>query len=74
MKLYRVNLKGFGYSNCVVYGSSYVVAEDSHKAYLKVRKYLDDKGYGFKKEREMKSVDLIADEDEYTDVQTRLFL
>lgn len=73
-KLYRVNLRGLASSTGVGYQTSYVIAKNPDEAYRKVRKYLDDKDYGFSHERELESVELIADEYEYTDVRTRLFL
>lgn len=70
-KLFRVNLRGLKSS---VFGSSYVIAQDSNEAYQKVRKHLDEKNYGFSKERELESVELIAENIDYTDTQKRLFL
>ena len=59
MNLYKVTLRGF-------YGSidrmSYVVATDSGCAYKIVRDYLDSKSLGFRDDRAMKSVELLAEE------------
>jgi len=74
MKLYRVNLRGLTNATGVQYNSSYVVADDTAEAYKRVRKWLDDEDYGFSHERELESVELLADEYEYNDVKTRLFL
>lgn len=75
LKLYKVTLKGMQYSTTgVVYGVSYVVEEDSHKAYLKVREFLDKGDLGFSKDRELEKVELIADTYEYTDVDNLLFI
>lgn len=75
MKLYRVTLRGvFGSNITMNYTVSYVIAEDSNLAYLKVKNYLDEKDYGFSKERELDKVELIADSKEYNDCLTMLFL
>lgn len=75
MKLYRVTLRGvFGSNITMNYTVSYVIAEDSNLAYLKVKNYFDEKDYGFSKERELDKVELIADSKEYNDCLTMLFL
>jgi hypothetical protein len=75
MKLFLVTLRGFGgYSPAVDYHSSYVIAPNCDDAYLTVRQWLDKKDYGFKMERELDNIKLIADEYEFTDVKTRLFI
>ena len=74
-KLYRVTLRGMTYSSTgVVYGVSYVVAENSAEAYQKVRDFLDEGDLGFSGDRELDKVELIADTYKYTDVKTLLFL
>lgn len=73
-KLYRVRLKGLTSSTGVDLSCSYVIAPDPTSAYEKVRKWLDEKDYGFKHARELESIHLIAEEYEYTDVRTRLFV
>ena len=70
MKLFKVNLRGF--TNNPV-GSSMVVAGDPTTAYETVRAWLDEKNYGFRKDRELDSVELVADNNEYTDAPARLF-
>lgn len=74
MKLFIVKLRGLGTTRGIDYSKSYVVADDTDEAYKIVRKFLNDKDYGFSKERELSSVELIADENEFTDVMTRLFI
>lgn len=75
VKLYKVTLKGMNYSSTgVIYGSSYVVAEDPNEAYKKVRKFLDENGIGFSKDRELDKIELIADTYRYTDVGCLLHL
>ncbi len=71
MKLHRVSLRGM---SGTAYGVSYVVAGNSDEAYQKVRSWLDDHDYGFRHERAMDSVDLLADTDHYNDTGTMLFL
>lgn len=74
-KLYRITLRGLKYNSTgVVEGISYVVATDAEKAYQKVRKRLDEKGYGFRKDRELDKIELIASNYEYTDTGTLLYL
>ena len=75
MKLYLVTCKGMTYTstgNCP-HGIAFVVAEDSEKAYEKLRKYLDENELGFRHERELSKIELLADADKYPDVN-RLFL
>ncbi|MEM9282092.1 MAG: hypothetical protein AAGA96_09715 [Verrucomicrobiota bacterium] len=71
MKLYQVKLRGF-YDNPI--GAPMVVATDPTTAYEMVRKWLEDKDYGFRKDQELASVELVADDYEYTDAPSRLFL
>ena len=73
MKLFLVTLQGLNNSTGVSYHSSYVVATDPNEAYFKVRVWLDKKDYGFRHERELDSVKLIADESTYSDIRTPLF-
>ena len=74
MKLFRVNLTGLNNITGVNLQSSYVIAEDANLAYEKVRKYLDEKDYGFRDDRAMESVQLLAEDYEYTETRVRLFL
>ena len=68
-KLYKVTLKGMTFSSTgSCYGVSYVIAEDSHKAYMKVKKFLDDNNLGFTKDRELKTVELIASSYQYNNI------
>ena len=74
-KLYRVTLRGMTYSTTgVVEGISYVVATGAEEAYQKVKKRLDDKNYGFREDRELDKVELLASTYEYTDTKTLLYL
>ncbi len=67
MKLFKIDL---GYP----LGEFYVVAKDPTNAYKKIRTDLDDRDYGFSKDREMETVELIAEASEYPDCETRLLI
>lgn len=69
-KLWRVNLR----SHMERYNPSYVVAPDAAEAYRTVRDDLDKRDYGFAKDRELLSVELVAEDYEYTETGNRLFL
>jgi hypothetical protein len=56
------------------YGVSYVVAENSDEAYGKVKRFLDEKNLGFLHERQLDSVELMADEKQYGESSAMLFL
>jgi hypothetical protein len=71
MKLYRVNLQGFYNTK---FASPMVVAKDPTTAYETVKFWLKEKDYGFEKDREMKSIELIADSYEHTKATSILFL
>jgi hypothetical protein len=74
-KLYLVTCRGMQYSaDGVKHGIAYVVAKDSYEAYKKVRKHLDSRNLGFAKERELKAVELLAEDSDYADCQIKLFL
>ena len=75
MKLFKVTLRGMTVTSTgVVYGVSYAVAEDPTTAYLKVKKFLESNDIGFSKERELLSVELVADSDPYPGCGTLLHL
>ena len=74
MKLFRVIIRGGCSTTSTNYHYSYVVAENSVIAYEKVRKFLDEKDLCFSSEREMESVELIAEEGNYPECRTILFL
>ena len=75
MKLYRVKLRGMQHSTVSTrYGISYVVAEDPTKAYNLVKKYVDDEDLGFSQDREMESVELLAETGGYPGCLTQLFI
>ena len=74
MKLFKVTTRFTPTTIGIDYSQSYVVAEDPNKAYKMVRAFLDKEALGFDHERELKFVELIAEESRYTDIGTRLFL
>ena len=74
-KLFRVILRGMTSSTTgVAYGISYVIAKNMDEAYKKVREFLDDSDIGFRKDREIEKVELLAEDYQYTDTGTMLFL
>jgi hypothetical protein len=78
MKLYRVTLKGMTYSSLgsgTTHGDCYVVANNTEEAYRKVREYIDKKDFGFAYERELNTVQLLAESDkDYPACGKQLFL
>lgn len=74
-KLYRVTLRGMHYSSTgVIYGIAYVVAEDTEKAYKKVRDSLEKRDIGFKSDRELLQIELLAEDKNYPDCNTILYV
>lgn len=65
MKLYKITLRN--------YDVAYSVANDAESAYQLVRKHLDKNDLGFKDERELLTVELIADDSRYPECKTRLY-
>jgi len=55
-------------------GEFYAVAKDPTTAYKKVRADLDNEDYGFRKDREMETIELIAEATRFPDCVTRLIL
>lgn len=74
MKLYKVTIRGGFNPTATNYNVSYVVANDSTSAYKLVRAFLDKKDLCFEDEREMKTVELLADTAEYGSCRTLLFI
>lgn len=58
MKLYLVKLRGMSVGG---HKESYVVANEPSEAYKTVRKFLDEKKWGFDDDRELLSVELLAE-------------
>ena len=67
MNLYRVMLNG-------MYRASYVVAPNAEMAYLEVRAYLTMHDIGEPEDRALKTVELLAEDNEYSECGTRLFI
>ena len=65
-KLYRITLRG--------YDTVYVVAKDTTEAYMTVRNDLDKRDYGFSKDREMKNIELLAEDSQYPECDIRLYV
>ena len=76
MNLYRVTCKGMTvqYAGNSVHGVVYVIADNSHDAYSQVRQYLDDNDLGFRYERCLDKVELLAENRTYPECGYRLFL
>lgn len=70
-KLWKVTLRGLAGSTHRV---CYVVADDSQAAYAKVRADLDRRDYGFRRDRMLDQIELIAEDNEYTETPSRLYL
>jgi hypothetical protein len=75
-KLYKVTLKGMTCSTAgsIAYGESYVIAEDETKAYNKVKDFLDENYIGFSYDRALATIEVLAEDDRYTDYGHLLFL
>lgn len=71
MKLYKVTLQGMSFSATgPTYGAGYVMAADPKEAYEIMRKSVDKWGVGFSWERGLKSVELVADTEQYGECKT----
>lgn len=75
-RLYLVRCKGMQTTSGgqVAYGQAFVVAENPDEAYRKLRSSLDARGLGFVKEREMQSVELVAEAIDYPDCGIIVYL
>lgn len=67
MKLYKVNLRPH-------WGEFYVIAKSSDAAYKKVRVDLENREIGSQKDRELRGILLLAEDVEYPDCETRLYV
>jgi hypothetical protein len=74
MKLYKITIKGGTSASGTDYNTAYVVASDPAAAYKKYRSFLDKEDLCFTDEREMKKIELIADQDRYGECGTLLFV
>ena len=74
MKLFRIKLTGMKHSSTgTLYGCPYV-AESADQALAKVQKYVRDNDLGFTNDREMESIELLAEEGDYPGCRIQLFL
>lgn len=77
LKLYRVTLRGMRHSSLasgVIYGIAYVVADDAEQAYRKVRDSLEKRDIGFKSDRELLSIELLAEDNNYPGCNAILYV
>jgi len=75
MKLYRVKLKGLtGSVVTTAYGKPYVVADNPTDALIKVQTYLKENKIGFSGDREMDTIELLAEEGDYPKCRVQLFI
>ncbi len=74
MRLFKVTTRFTPPAIGIDCSQSYVVAEDPNKAYKMVRAFFDKEDIGFIHNRELKSVELIAEDSKYPEIGTRLFL
>ena len=74
-KLYRVILRGMTgtLGTSVAYGAPYVVATSPDAAVALVRAHLEENDIGFSGDRELKSVELLAESTAYPDCRIQLF-
>ena len=68
-KLYKVTCRGMRSTH----GTAYVVANDAGDAYARVRAELDKRDLGFTDDREMESVELIAEDCQYPSCKVQLY-
>ena len=75
MKLYKVTLKGMTHTTTgVSHGISFAVAESLDEAYAKVKKYVDEKDLGVSRDRELATIELVADSVDHNNVGIMLHL
>jgi len=73
-KLYRVRLRGLNSVISTNYGNPYVIAISPNEALAKVQANVNDKDLGFTKDREMQSIELLAEVGDYPTCRTQIFL
>jgi hypothetical protein len=77
MKLFKVKCRGMntqGFGNDIAHGLAYVVAEDPTEAYQKVRYYLDAEKIGVARDKELESIELLAEDAIYPSSGIKLYL
>ena len=73
-KLFKVTLRGGINPGSTNYNTSFVVAESPDAAYQAVRDFLDKNDLCYDDERELKSIELLAEDSKYPACRTMLFL
>ena len=74
-KLYRVTLRGMtGTMTGVAYGCPYVVAKSADEAIEKAQNYVNKENLGFREERELDRIELLAEETQYPSCRIQLLL
>jgi len=75
-KLYKITCKGMTYKigGRPAYGIAYVVADNPNEAYQILRTSLNKRDLGFSHEREMESIELIAEQADYPECGTALYV
>ena len=73
-KLFRVTLRGLSNYNLPNYKETYVLADTPTEAYEKVYKFVKENNLGFDCDRELHSVELVAEANEYTTAPYYLFV
>jgi len=75
MYLFKVTCRGMTHTSggATAHGLAYVVAKDSAEAYRKVRDELERIGVGFRRDRELLSVEVIAEAGQYPACGIRLY-
>lgn len=75
LKLYRVTCRGMTTSSTgVAHGIAYVLAVDPSEAYRIVRDDLNKRDLGFTKDRELDRIELLAENVEYPQRGTRVYV
>lgn len=74
-KLYKVTCRGMVnfYGSGITYGVAYVVADNPDEAYRKLRESLEGRNIGFARDRELSTVELLAEAVPYPDCGIRLY-
>lgn len=76
MKLYLVECRGMAVAIAgeIAHGKAYVIANDPASAYNQLREFLDKKDLGFRNQRELRSVTLLAELGDYPECGTHLLI
>lgn len=68
-KLYQIRCRGMqvAHGGGVGHGHAFVIATNPEEAYRKLRESLDRRDLGFGGDREMQSIELVAEDSDYPD-------